>query len=161
MLLLSDISAHAGGIYNKDKVPQSRVMCSRSWEQFPSFKHMPWQNGRHFADNIFKCIFLKENVWLSIKISLRFVTEVRINNIPVLVQIMVWRRSGDMPLSGSVMVSLPTHICVTRPQWIKHMCRDKMTVILHPTFSMSSSMLKLWYCGSNVIVDCYLWSNHQ
>ena len=29
------------------------------------------KNGRHFADNIFKCIFLDENVWISIKISLR------------------------------------------------------------------------------------------
>ena len=29
----------------------------------------PRQNGRHFPDNIFKCIFLKENVSLSIKIS--------------------------------------------------------------------------------------------
>ena len=32
----------------------------------------PRQNGRHFADDIFKCIFLSENVWKSIEISLRF-----------------------------------------------------------------------------------------
>ena len=29
--------------------------------------------GRHFADDIFKCIFLNENVLVSIKISLMFV----------------------------------------------------------------------------------------
>ena len=29
--------------------------------------------GRHFSDDIFKCIFLNENVWISIKISLKFV----------------------------------------------------------------------------------------
>ena len=32
---------------------------------------------------------------------------------------MAWRRLGDKPLSESMMVSLPTHICVTRPQWVK------------------------------------------
>ena len=32
---------------------------------------------------------------------------------------MAWRRSGDKPLSKPMMVSLPTHICVTRPQWVK------------------------------------------
>ena len=51
------------------------------------------------ADNIFKCIFLNENVWISLKISLKFAPEVRINNIPALVQIMAWRRTGDKPLS--------------------------------------------------------------
>ena len=50
------------------------------------------QNGRHFPDNIFKCIFLNENVCISLKISLKFVPEVRISNIPALVQIMAWGR---------------------------------------------------------------------
>ena len=81
----------------------------------------PRQNGRHFADDIFKYIFLNENVWIPIKISLRFVPEGWINNIPALVQIMVWRGPGDKPLSEPMMVSLATHICVTRPQWLnKH-----------------------------------------
>ena len=31
------------------------------------------QNGQHFADNIFKCIFFNENLWISIKNSLKFV----------------------------------------------------------------------------------------
>ena len=30
----------------------------------------PWQNGRQFADDIFKCIFLKENLKILITISL-------------------------------------------------------------------------------------------
>ena len=33
----------------------------------------PRQNGRHFADDIFKCIFLNENVSIVVKISLKFV----------------------------------------------------------------------------------------
>ena len=32
---------------------------------------------------------------------------------------MAWRRSGDKPLSEPMMVSLLTHICVTRLQWVE------------------------------------------
>ena len=39
------------------------------------------QNGRHFPDDIFKCIFLTKNVWISIKISLKFVPGDPINNV--------------------------------------------------------------------------------
>ena len=76
---------------------------------------MPRQNGRHFAGDIFKCIFLNENVWIPIKILLTFVPKSQINNIPALVQIMAWRRPGDKPLSEPMLVRLPTHICVIRP----------------------------------------------
>ena len=78
----------------------------------------PRQNAHHFADNIFKCIFLNKNAWISLEISLKFVPKVQINNIPALVQIMAWRQPGDKPLSEPMMVSLLTHICVTRPQWV-------------------------------------------
>ena len=33
----------------------------------------PRQNGRHFADDTFKRIFMNENVRISIKMSLKFV----------------------------------------------------------------------------------------
>ena len=45
----------------------------------------PTQNGRHFADDILKCIFLNENVWIPIEISLKFVPKGPIDNIPALV----------------------------------------------------------------------------
>ena len=82
----------------------------------------PRQNGRHFADDVFKCIFLNENVWITLQISLKFVHKGLINNILPLFQIMAWRRPGDKPLSEPMMVSLLTHICVTRPQWVKQWC---------------------------------------
>ena len=78
----------------------------------------PRQNGCHFAD-VLKCIFLNGNLLILIKISLKFVPKGPINNIPAMVQIMAWRRACDKPLSEPMMVSLPTHICVTRPQWVK------------------------------------------
>ena len=31
---------------------------------------------------------------------------------------MAWRRPGDKPLSEPIMIRLPTHICVIRPQWV-------------------------------------------
>ena len=78
----------------------------------------PRQNGRHFANDTFKRIFVNENVRILIEISLTFVPKGPINNIPSLVYIMAWRRPGDKPLSEPMMVCLPTHICVTRPQWV-------------------------------------------
>ena len=80
----------------------------------------PRQNGRHFADDTFKRIFLNENVRISIKISLKIVPKGPINNIPALVQIMAWHRPGDKPLSEPMMTRLPSLICVTRPQWVNN-----------------------------------------
>ena len=78
----------------------------------------PRRNGQLFADDIFKRIFMNENTWISIEISLKFVPKGPINDIPAVVQIMAWRRPGDKPLSEPMMDSSPTNICVTRPQWV-------------------------------------------
>ena len=78
----------------------------------------PRQNGRHFTDDIFKWILVNENVWIPIKLSMKFVPKGPISNIPALVQITAWRRLGDKPLSEPMVVSWRTHICVTRPQWV-------------------------------------------
>ena len=76
------------------------------------------QNRHRFADYIFKCIFLNENAWILIKISMNFVPKGLIKNIPALVQIMAWHRPDDKPLSEPMMVSLLSHIYVTWPQWV-------------------------------------------
>ena len=70
----------------------------------------PRENGWH--------IFLEWKLWILIKFSLKFVPEGPNNNIPALLQIMAWRNPGDRPLSEPTIVSLPTHIWVTRPQWV-------------------------------------------
>ena len=80
----------------------------------------PRKNGRHFADDIFKRIFLNENVCILLKISLKFISKGPINNIPAMVQIMACRRPGDKPLSEPMLVGSLTHICVTRPQWVNN-----------------------------------------
>ena len=92
----------------------------------------PWRKGHHFLD-IFKWIFLNENVWLLMKLSLKFVPRGPINNILALVQIMARRRPGDKPLSEPVMDSLLTHICITPPQWVN-------------TLSASDAVMFQWFC---------------
>ena len=91
----------------------------------------PRQHGRHFADNIFKCIFLNENIWIPIIISLRFVPMGPINNIPALVQIMAWRHPGDKPLSEPMMVCLLTHICVAQPQRVNKTYKIQLSYCFH------------------------------
>ena len=90
----------------------------------------PRQNGRHFPDDIFKCIFLTENVCISIKISLKFAPKVPINHIPALVLIMAWRRPGDKPSFEPMMLCLLTQICVTRPQWVNTYFWSEMLLLL-------------------------------
>ena len=82
------------------------------WRCGSNIKSVANKNGRHFADNIFKCIFLNENILISLQIWLRFVPKVQINSIPALVQIMAWRRPGDKPLSEPMMVNLLMHTCL-------------------------------------------------
>ena len=77
----------------------------------------PRQNCGLFAEDIFKCIFLKGNVWISIKYLLKSVPRGYINSISALIQIMAFRRPGDKPLLEPMMVSLLTHISVTRTQF--------------------------------------------
>ena len=94
----------------------------------------PRQNGRSFGNDTFKRIFLNEKVRISIKISLKFVPKGPINNNPALVQIMAWRRPGDKPLSELMMVSLLTHICVTRSQWVNRRRFHTLYMIDHTKY---------------------------
>ena len=85
----------------------------------------PRQNGRHFTDDVFKCIS-----WMKMYeiFSLKFVPEVPFNITPALVKIMAGRRSGDKPLSEPMMVSLLTHTCVTQPPLLwRHNERDNVS----------------------------------
>ena len=78
------------------------------------------QNSHHFRVNIFKCIFLNENVRISIEISLKFVPKGPINNIVGLFQIMTALTRGKAIISEPMMGRVLTHICVTRPQWVNY-----------------------------------------
>ena len=51
-----------------------------------------------------------------------FILKIQINNIPALNH-----RPGNKPLSEPKMASFLTHICATRPQWVK-----KMAILAKP-----------------------------
>ena len=58
----------------------------------------PGQNGHHFADDMFRCIFVNEKFCILIEISLHFVLKA------ALVQVMAWCRIGDKPLPEQMLV---------------------------------------------------------
>ena len=54
-----------------------------SWH-FINNSSPPGQNGHHFADDIFRCIFVNEKFCILIRISLKFVSKGLIDNNPAL-----------------------------------------------------------------------------
>ena len=107
----------------------------------------PRQNDCHFTDDSFKCIFLNENVWILIEISLNFVPRGEINTISALAQIMTWHHPGDKALSEPIMVRLLTHICVTWPQWVKLPHNLHFNLCLYMYNMSDSKSPKLYFCN--------------
>ena len=55
------------------------------------------------ADDIFKCIFLNQNIKILIQISLKFVLKGQIDNKSAMIQVMAWRLAGGKPLPEAMM----------------------------------------------------------
>ena len=65
----------------------SNNICSFIWNLINCWCHQfnlsrPEQNGRHFADDNFRCIFVNDNFCILIKMSLKFVPNGPIDNNP-------------------------------------------------------------------------------
>ena len=58
---------------------------------------------------------------------------------------MAWRRPGDKPLSESMMVSLLTHICVTRPQWVN-------SLVIRRAYDCDIMQI----CGTRIVMSSWL-----
>ena len=125
------------------------VMCARSRYQGQLqvitscqcmyLTHWGWDKMAAFSQTtLSNTFFLNENVRISIKISLKLVPEGLINNISALVLIMAWRRPGEKPLSEPMMVRSLTHICVTRPPWVK-------------------SKREMWHSPCGLLSWCYIY----
>ena len=67
-------------------------------------RSLPGQNGRHFMDDILRCIFVNETFCILIKISLKFVPQGSIHNDSALASIMAWRRIGGKALSVPMLI---------------------------------------------------------
>ena len=103
--------------------------------------------------------FFNDNVWISIWISLKFVPKGPINKIPALFQIMAWRRPGDKPLSEAMLVSLLTHRCVTRPQWV--ILLSAMVFMIYRMHYTVSSRFRKKKKHANSLICCsniYIWT---
>ena len=59
---------------------------------------------------------------------------------------MAWRRPGDKPLSEPMMVSLLTHVCVARPQWVKQCAIDSRYMMAHYNTLLHSA----WQWGRSI-----------
>ena len=125
-----------------DKPPRAPVSVKRVYSPGLSTTTIntlrPRQNGCHFPNNIFQWISLNENVWIAIKISMKFVPRGSIDNILALVQILAWCQSGDKPLSEPM-----THICVTRPQWVNSEIPEKNQSFVNNIFFIHSFKVML------------------
>ena len=79
----------------------SRCLKNRSYLFRPKYFNTspPGQNSCHFADNIFRCIFVNEKFCILIEMSLKFVPKGSIDNNLALVHIMACHRIGAKPLS--------------------------------------------------------------
>ena len=106
-------------------------------------------------------IYLNENVRIPIKISLEFVPNGPVNNIPALVQIMAWRRPGDKPLSEPMMVCSSKHICVTRLQWVNNGDVQQESFECLPLLMDSMDKrfpLSCWWIYGNFIQGFSIWT---
>ena len=74
----------------------------------------PGQNVRHFADNIFKCIFMNEKSCILDWISLKFIPKGPTDKKSTLVQVMTWHWIGNKPLPEQMLSSSLMHLCGTR-----------------------------------------------
>ena len=96
-------------------VCQNGDHCAQGWDELSGLStwlwiiQYPWQtsffnssppeqNGRHFADDAFRCIFVNESLCISIQSSLKFVPKGQIDKKSALVQVMAWRLFGAKPL---------------------------------------------------------------
>ena len=94
-------------------------VSNRPMEAEPNCRHFhptfwnafSWMKIDEFRLKFYLCLFLGDPT----------------NNIPALVQVMVWRWQGDKPLSEAMVVRLPSHICVTQPPWVEECLAEANT----------------------------------
>ena len=101
---------------------------------------------------IFWMHFLEWNVWISIKISLKFVP---ITNIPTLVQIMAWPRRGDKPSSGLTHWCLNKMATYSNAFWLVHTITwtsGEQVLRCHMT-GQYRHYLKKWWASSTMSYD--------
>ena len=116
------------------------------------------QNGRHFTDDIYRWICFTENIFILIKISLKFVPKGPVDNNPALVQIMACHQIGDKPLSESMLTHFTSGS--TRERWVNDLPSNTMFCCLPSIFVL---IMAFDLCPTHVTLEgvnpCYLLSS--
>ena len=106
------------------------------------------QNGRHFADAIYRCI-LVNGYCILIKISLKFVPKGLIGNNSALVSIMSWVRTCDKIIYEAMLtLSNDAHMQGSKGRWVKLKKNPIYFIILYSL--NSSDNMKLFLLHSLV-----------
>ena len=113
----------------------------------------PGQNGRHFANDIFRCIFVSVNVGILIKISLKFLPKGPIDNNSTLVQIMSWCRIGDKPLSEPMLTRL-TEFWKIAPSVIRHCSETSQLPLKNPAI-IQNQHIWIIVCVSELLASSH------
>ena len=73
---------------------------------------------------------------------------------------MAWRQPGDKPLSEPVMVRSLPHICVARPQWVKHNFRHAVFkhMLMTENLTISCEAVLKWMSLMSTLVQVMAWS---
>ena len=103
-------------------------ISSAKWRPFCPWgdELTPWnlnKMARHFVDNIFKFIFLTENFYVFIHISLKFVLKGSLNNKPALVQITAWRHTAEKLLPEPTMIKFTCIVVIVSWYTNQDQCR--------------------------------------
>ena len=112
----------------------------------------PGLNGRHFADDIIRCIFVTENIFILIKISPKCVPQGPIHNNPAVIYMIAWRRIFIIWTNG-------TQFTDSKSRWVKNSAKRTQIEILlmylyinyHlrvKTIASDSTVKKIWRLGS-------------
>ena len=108
-------------VFTTERVREQSGWTRRPYKQY-SYRLLLTHWGLDKMAAIFQTTFSNGHSWMKMYefwLTFHYISlMVPINNIPTLIQVIAWRRPGDKPLSEPMMVRLPTHMCVTRPQWV-------------------------------------------
>ena len=137
------------------------------------------QNGHHFADDIFKCIFFIKNIWITIKISMKFIAKGPVGNNSTLVHIMAWHYlcqaiiwSNDGTVCWYINTALGLYeLAITLQVWVPYLYKTRTWSSLRLLIDVSSGHFVdciksdmifffsffgyIWFCM------CFCWSNNK
>ena len=103
--------------------------------------------SRLSTDDIFKRIFVTENIWITNKIPFKYVPFGLIDNMLALVQTMAWRCRGDIPMPETILTQFNDaymiYAALGRDE-LTHWGRDKVDAISQTTFSSAFSWMKMF-----------------